>query len=281
MAQHDTATTPSADGTSIAFQRSGRGPALVFVDGAFCTRSMGPGKTLAPALEDRFTTYIYDRRGRGQSGDAEVYQPVREVEDLASVIDAAGGTAYVFGHSSGAVLALEAARAGLPIAGLVLYEPPVVVDGARPPVPADLPQRVARLAKAGKGRAVVRTFMTEAVRAPKPVALAMSLMPGGGKLSASAHTVAYDAAIMNAYQQGTALPAELGSALRLPTLVIAGSKSPRWLRNGCEAVAAAVPGAGLRLLEGQSHTVVAAVTAPVVQAFLAGVIPAEPERARP
>lgn len=75
MAQHDTATTPSADGTSIAFQRSGRGPALVFVDGAFCTRSMGPGKTLAPALEDRFTTYIYDRRGRGQSGDAEVYQP--------------------------------------------------------------------------------------------------------------------------------------------------------------------------------------------------------------
>ena len=118
----------SSDGTQITYDRSGEGPALVFVDGAFCTRAMGPGHTLAPVVSDRSTTFVYDRRGRGDSGDTPNYEPHREIEDLASVIEAAGGSAYVFGHSSGAVLALEAARAGLPIRGLILYEPPVVLD---------------------------------------------------------------------------------------------------------------------------------------------------------
>ena len=102
----------SADGTEIAYRRRGEGPSLIFVDGAFCTMTMGPGKTLVPALADRYTTFVYDRRGRGESGDASTYEVGREVEDLAAIIAAAGGSAYVFGHSSGAVLALEAARAG-------------------------------------------------------------------------------------------------------------------------------------------------------------------------
>ena len=189
MSSHEMHTVCAADGTLIAYQRLGSGPALVFVDGAFCTASMGPGNTLSPPLSELFTTVVYDRRGRGHSGDAPSYAPEREVEDLAAVIDAVGGSAYVFGHSSGAVLALEGAQAGLPIAGMVLYEPPMVLDDSRLPVPTDLPARIAELAEEGRGRAVVRKFMTEAIRVPKPLALAMSVLPGSGRLGAIAHTV--------------------------------------------------------------------------------------------
>jgi pimeloyl-ACP methyl ester carboxylesterase len=259
----------SADGTEIAYQRDGQGPALVFVDGAFCTRTMGPGNTLAPVLRTQFTTFTYDRRGRGESGDSSPYEPRREIEDLAAVLDAAGGSAFVFGHSSGAILALEAARAGLPIKGLVVYEPPVVVDDSRPPVARDFPQRIARLASSGHSRAIVRTFMTEAIRVPKPVALLMSAMPGGGRMRTIAHTVAYDATIMNPYQQGTTSPKELCSAVRVSTLVIVGGKSPGWIQDGCELVAASIPTARLERLDGQRHMVTAKVTAPVVSGFLA------------
>lgn len=133
----------SADGTEIAYRRDGQGPALVFVDGAFCTRTMGPGNTLAPVLHTLFTTFTYDRRGRGDTGDSSAYEPRREIEDLAAVIDAAGDSCFIFGHSSGAILALEAARAGLSIAGLVVYE--TAGRGRRqPPASRTRPARAAR-----------------------------------------------------------------------------------------------------------------------------------------
>jgi pimeloyl-ACP methyl ester carboxylesterase len=230
---------------------------------------MGPGHTLAPAVSDGSTTFVYDRRGRGDSGDAPSYEPGREIEDLASVIEAAGGSAYLFGHSSGAVLALEAARAGLPIRGIILYEPPLVVDNTRPPVPADFPQRMATLAAHGKRRAVVRSFMTEAIRAPKPVAVLMSIMPGGGRLAPIAHTVAYDATLMNPYQRGIPLPSDIGEAVRVPALVLAGGKSPQWIQTGAESLAALIPSGDFATLSGQSHMVKAKATAPVVAAFIA------------
>jgi pimeloyl-ACP methyl ester carboxylesterase len=220
-------------------------------------------------LRTEFTTFTYDRRGRGDSADASTYEPKREVEDLSAVINAAGGSAFVFGHSSGAIVALEAARAGLPIKGLVVYEPPVVVDDSRPPVARDLPDRIARLAAAGHGRAVVRTFMTEAIRAPRPVAVLMSVMPGGGRLRRIAHTVAYDTTLMNPYQQGTTSPIDqLCSSLETPTLVVVGGKSPRWLQGGCELVATSIPYARLSRLDGQAHMVKAKATAPVLSDFL-------------
>ncbi len=269
MPSTHTDSVHSSDGTIITYERSGQGPSLVFVDGAFCTRSMGPGHTLAPAVSDGSTTFVYDRRGRGDSGDAPSYEPGREIEDLASVIEAAGGSAYLFGHSSGAVLALEAARAGLPIRGLILYEPPLVVDNTRPPVPADFPQRMATLAAHGKRRAVVRSFMTEAIRAPKPVAVLMSIMPGGGRLAPIAHTVAYDATLMNPYQRGIPLPSDIGEAVRVPTLVLAGGKSPQWIQTGAESLAALIPSGDFATLSGQSHMVKAKATAPVVATFIA------------
>ena len=105
----------SADGTAIVYDRAGQGPAVILVDGALCSRAQGPMPELAKQLASQFTVYNYDRRGRGDSGDAEVYAIEREVEDLAALIDAAGGTAYVYGSSSGAALALRAAASGLPI----------------------------------------------------------------------------------------------------------------------------------------------------------------------
>ena len=129
-----TLTVTSTDGTVITVDRTGQGHPVVCVDGAMSTRSLGPGKMLAPHLADAFTVYTYDRRGRGDSGDAPYYEVQREIEDLAAVIAAAGGAAMVFGHSSGCVLALEAARAGLPITHLALYEPPFVIDHTRPAV---------------------------------------------------------------------------------------------------------------------------------------------------
>ena len=121
----------SADGTRIAFERSGDGDPIVLVDGAFCSRTFGPMATLAPLLAKDFTVFAYDRRGRGESGDTKPYAVDREIEDLQAVIDAAGGSAHVFGMSSGAILALDAAACGLSIRKLALYEPPFVADPSR------------------------------------------------------------------------------------------------------------------------------------------------------
>ena len=124
----------SKDGTRIGYERTGDGPSVLLVDGALCSRKMGPMEALAARLADRFTVFRYDRRGRGESGDTLPYAVEREVEDIAALLDAAGGSAYVYGASSGAALALEAATRGLPIRKLMLYEAPFIVDDTRPPL---------------------------------------------------------------------------------------------------------------------------------------------------
>src|ERR1700704_1856574 len=125
--------TTSKDGTTIAFDKTGRGPALILTGGAFQDRSALAAH--AALLSSRFTIYNYDRRGGGESGDNPSYDVEREIEDIDALIQEAGGSALLFGGSSGAVLALEAAAHGLSIPKLALYEPPFVVDGTRTPVP--------------------------------------------------------------------------------------------------------------------------------------------------
>src|SRR5579859_2396645 len=149
-------TTKSADGTVIAYDRAGDGPPLVVAVGAFCDR-----RTFVPppGLTSRFTVFAYDRRGRGDSGDTQPYAVEREVEDIAALIAAAGGAASVFGHSSGAVLALEAARS-LAITKLVVYEPPFIVDDSRPPVPRDYVAQITARVAAGRRGDAVEYFMT-------------------------------------------------------------------------------------------------------------------------
>ncbi|MGH3414641.1 MAG: alpha/beta fold hydrolase [Marmoricola sp.] len=260
----------SADGTSIAYDTTGSGPALVLVDGALCQRAMGPARPLAEALSDGFSVTAYDRRGRGESGPAEGPPSVRrEVEDLAAVVDAVGGHAHVFGSSSGAALALRAAGQGLAVDRLVAYEAPYVVDGTGTPAPADAIGQIQRMVDNGKRGDAVRFFLTM-VGAPGPMVAIMRLFPVWRKMTAVAHTLPWDLTVMDGRMRGEPLPEGYFAEVTAPTLVIAGGKSPASMRNAQAAVAAQLGKGRLAVLEGQTHMIKPKVTAPAVRAFLAG-----------
>jgi pimeloyl-ACP methyl ester carboxylesterase len=262
-------TIRSLDGTAIAFDRSGTGEPLVLVGGAFSYRRYPGQVKLAGLLAERFTVYSYDRRGRGDSGDTPPYAPGREIEDLAAMISAAGGQAHVWGLSSGAVLALDAAAAGLPIRKLAVQEPPLVVDPADRRPPADMYQRLRVLIDAGKRGEAVRYFMVDGMGAPAFVPGLLRVMPGvWKKLTAVAHTLPYDALLVDGYQAGRPLPPGQWAAAAMPALVMcgAGKESPGFLRHAAAAVAAALPNASLVERNGLGHT--KALNAKVIAATL-------------
>jgi len=261
-------TVTSRDGTRIAYDSRGTGPALILVDGALCYRGMGPMPSLAERLESHFTVIVYDRRGRGESAETEPWSIDREVEDIAALIEAAGGSACLFGASSGAVLSLDAAARGLPVTKLALYEPPLIVDDSRSPVPDDFIPGLHQLLAAGKRDEVVKRFM-HLVGAPGIFILLMRLFPSWRKLAAVAHTVPYDLTITRETQRGKPLPRDRWSGLRVPSLVLDGGKSPVWMRHGCKALADLLPQSSYRTLPGQTHMVKADVVAPVLIEFLA------------
>jgi pimeloyl-ACP methyl ester carboxylesterase len=254
----------SRDGTSIAYNTSGSGPAVIVVDGALCSRAFGPSAKLAPLLATRFTVVTYDRRGRGESTDALPYSPAREVDDIAALIGAVGGSASLLGLSSGAALALEAAASGLPITGVAAYEPPYVDDtGTRGGAgyAARLQEFIGRSDRGG----AVTYFMTDMVQVPAPVVVMMRLMPWvWGKLKAVAHTLPYDAAVMTSFR----IPRERFASIRVPVLVMNGAKTDQRLKEAARAIAQAVPNAQHRELAGQTHNVKPGVLAREVAAFL-------------
>jgi pimeloyl-ACP methyl ester carboxylesterase len=263
-----TGVTTSADGTEIAYESSGSGPPLVLVDGALCQRSMGPARGLAKELAARFTVYAYDRRGRGESGPgASPYDVAREVEDMLAVIEAVGGRAHVFGSSSGGVLALEAARQGAPIMRLAVYEAPFIVDDTHPPNDPRLPERLQASVDEGRRGEAVKTFM-RTVGVPGPGIVMMRLLPVWRKLTGVAHTLPYDLSIVIEHEQGRPLPAGYYAEVAPDTLVLAGGKSPAYMRNAQAAIAEAVPGARLETLAGQTHMIKPKVVAPVLKRFL-------------
>jgi pimeloyl-ACP methyl ester carboxylesterase len=261
-------TVRSHDGTRIAIDRVGAGPAVVLVDGALCHRKMGPMGPLATALAPHFTVYTYDRRGRGESSQTEPYAIEREVEDLHAVITAAGGSALVCGISSGAVLALEAAQRGVPMRRLALYEAPFIVDDTRTPLPADYLARLTDMIARDRRGEAVKYFMA-AVQVPKVFVWLMSVLPSWKGLKATAPTLVHDLTLLDGLQRGRPLPAQRWSAVRVPTLVMDGGKSPAWMRNAQRALAAAVPGAVSRTLPGQTHMVKASVLGPALVEFFA------------
>ena len=263
-----TIRTTSADGTSIAYEVAGEGPALVLVDGALCSRAMGPSRGLASALAQDFRVFAYDRRHRGESGPgASPYDGGREVEDLAAVIDAAGGTAHVFGVSSGGALALEAARAGVPMERLAVYEAPFIVDDTHPANDPQLAAHLETLVSAGRRGEAVKAFL-RVVGAPAPMVAMMRLMPVWKKLTGVAHTLPYDVSLVAEHRQGRPLREGYYDAVAPETLVIAGGKSPEHMRNAQAAIAAAVSKARLAVLPGQTHIVKAKVVGPVLADFL-------------
>ncbi|MBK1785475.1 alpha/beta fold hydrolase [Prauserella cavernicola] len=262
-------TVTSADGTRIAYDRTGEGDPLILVDGAMCYRGQGPMTALAKELTPRFTVYTYDRRGRGESGDTAPYAVERELEDLAALLREAGGSAHLFGASSGAMLALEAANSGLAVRKLALYEPPLVVDDSRPPLPADLAEQYERSLAAGRPGDAVATFMRQ-VEVPGFMIALMRLMPVWKKLKGVAPTLPYDAAFVTRFQQGEPLPRDRWNGVTVPTLVADGGKSPTWMRNGVGALAGLLPNARYRTLPGQTHMIKEKVLAPVLAEFLDG-----------
>ena len=260
-------TVKSRDGTSIAFDQlgGGSGPPIILVDGALCHRKFGPSGPLAEQLKGDFTVFTYDRRGRGDSGDTPPYDVAREIEDLGAVIHAAGGSAHVFGISSGAALALEAANRGLAIDKLVLYEAPFIVDDTRPPIADDFLARLKAHIAAGRRSEAVKMFM-KLVGVPGFFIALMRFMPSWSKLKQVAPTLVYDITIVEGHQKGKPLPRSRWS-VTMPVLVADGGKSPVWMRNAMRSLAEVLPNAEYRTLEGQTHMLSAKAMAPVLVQF--------------
>ncbi len=266
---------PSHDGTSIAFDRVGDGPALITIGGATATRAAA--SAAAAQLAQHFTVFSYDRRGRGDSGDAGSYADGevvdREVEDLAVLIEAAGGSALAFGHSSGAVLALEAARRGLSIPKLAIYEPPFIIDDSRPPLPGDYVAQLRELIANGQREEALEYFMTSAVGIPAEYIDGIKQAPFWADSVAVAHTISYDGEIMGDTMSGDPAALERFASINTPTLVMVGSESPPYQRNAVQALIDLLPDAQLRVMEGQDHGVAPEVLVPaLVDFFLNGQI---------
>jgi pimeloyl-ACP methyl ester carboxylesterase len=259
--------TTSADGTEIAFDRIGDGPALILVGGAFNDRQSPAA--LAELLSQSFSVYTYDRRGRGDSGFTEPYAVEREIEDLQAVIEAAGGNPHLFGHSSGGSLALETTARSVSVAKLAMYEPPYIVDDSRPPLPTDYIEHLEELTAAGKRKEIVGYFMTAAVGMPPEMVELMLESPMTESMERVAHTVSYDGRVMlRGSMYGQPLPAEWTDSVTVPTLVMDGGNSPDWLHNAARALVEVLPDVRYRTLEGQDHAAAPEAIAPTLEDFL-------------
>lgn len=245
--------TLSRDGTPLAYERLGDGPAVVLVGGALCT-----GATPAPlaqALSDRFGAVTYDRRGRGDSGDTAPFAVAREVEDIAALIEASGGGAALYGISSGGAPALQAAASGLPVSKVAVYE-----GGGKER--QEYTERLTELLGQDRRGDAVELFMALAGMPQEMIAGARQspMWPG---MEAIAPTLAYD----NAAMGDGLVPRECLASLPVPVLAVAGGASPEWMREAARAVADTAPEGTYRMLDGQTHMVDPQVLAPVLTRF--------------
>jgi pimeloyl-ACP methyl ester carboxylesterase len=255
-------TVTSQDGTTIAFDRLGGGPAVVLISGGPSDRSSNA--ELAGLLAPVFTVYNYDRRGRGESGDTQPYTIDREYEDLAAVISAAGGSAALIGNSGTGNIALEAAARGLAVTKLALWEPPFIVDGSRPAVPKEWGDRVDELVSAGRPGDALEYWMTTVIGVPAEVVASIRPAPFWAAMEPNAHMLVRDAALLSDFS----LPAERLETVAVPTLVLDGGSMP-WLSHGVRALMDVLPNAQHRTLPGQDHGIPADVLVSAVGDFLA------------
>jgi pimeloyl-ACP methyl ester carboxylesterase len=264
-------TVTSLDGTRIAYDRLGDGPPVVFVDGAFQHRAIDAGTTrLAELLAaSGFTVLHHDRRGRGDSTHTQPYAVEREIDDINALIEAAGGSAAVFGMSSGANLSLEAAQHGSAISKLALYEPPLIVDDTRAPVPTEYLDRLRSAVAAEHLDDAVEIFLTVGVGVSPDTVAGMRSAPVWPGLVSAARTLPYDAEIVDGTLRGEPLPADRWTSVTMPTLVIDGGDSPAWTRNAVVALVEVLPNARRVTLEGQTHQYDPEVLAPALAGFFA------------
>ncbi len=261
-------TVTSKDGTRIAYETKGSGPAVVLVDGAMCYRAFGPMPHLAELLAPQFTAYIYDRRGRGESTNSKPFAVEREVEDIDALIQAAGGSAYVFGTSSGGCLALEAAiRLGAKIKKLAMFEPPYDSDDADRQAWKDYWQQLNQFVAEGRRGDAVALFM-QFVGTPPAQVNEMRQAPVWPMFEAIAPTLVYDASATGGADRS--VPIQRASNLRVPVIIVDGGANLTYLpfmHKTATALAKAIPHAQQRTLEGQTHDVNLEILAPVLVEF--------------
>ena len=268
MTENVNAAAVSADGTVIALTAWGEGEPLIIIDGATAYPAINPtNEEIGRLLSGEFRTYAYDRRGRGESTDTEPYAVEREIEDLAALIEVAGAPATVFGWSSGAVLALDAAAAGLPIRRLAVFEPPFVVDDSRPPLPADYVERLDAAVAGGRPGDAAELFMTAAVGLPVEAVDGIRQSEFWPIMEAVAPTIAYDGRIMGSTMTGAPLPSDRWAAVTVPTLVMHGTGTYPFIIAGAQALTELLPSAALRAVEGEQHSAPASVLAAALRDF--------------
>lgn len=256
-------TTHSKDGTVLAYDVYGSGPALIYITGASCFRSFMPVVQDAKAFAKEFTVYNYDRRGRGDSGNTLPWTVEREVEDIEAMIDAAGGKAYLYGHSSGAVLAFEAAlRSGDKVQKMVMYDASYVHDETEKAQYQLLSRTIHKLLDTGKNAAAMRTFL-QGIGMPRVFVSLLPLFPGWRTMKALAPTLAYDIALTSDLP-----PVERATEVTVPTQIIVGQRSPTGLHAVAYQLRRAIPNAAFAELPGQDHMVGAKALLPRLVGFL-------------
>lgn len=255
-------TTQSKDGTTLAYDVYGSGPALIYITGASCFRSFMPVLQDVKVFANEFTVYNYDRRGRGNSGNTLPYTIEREIEDIEAMIDAAGGTAFLYGHSSGAVLALEAAlRLAGKVQKVILHDASYVHDEKERAEYKQLSQTIHQLLDNGKHAKAMRTFL-KGIGMPKAFVALLPLFPGWRTMKALAPTLAYDIALTRDLP-----PVERVARITIPTQIIVGEKNPVSIHEVGRQLSKAIPGAKCVQLAGEDHMANAKKVLPLLSGF--------------
>ena len=261
-------TVTSLDGTTIAFDKAGHGPALVLIDGALTTRTSGSKADLVVRLAERFTVVSYDRRGRGESTDTLPYAVPREIDDIKAIVADVGAPVFLYGHSSGGCLALEAAATLTDeVDGLALYEAPYKVDPADQQAWGDYLDLLTKALRAGEDGEAVAHFLRY-VGTPDEKVASMQHAPFWPSMAAVGPTLAYD----HIYLLGPdgSIPVDRARQIHVPTLVMHGGASFAFMADTARTLSETIPGATLRTLHGQSHELDPAVVAPVLIDFFLG-----------
>lgn len=243
----------SADGSTITYRVTGDGPALILIGGAFNDRSTTIA--LGDALAGQVTAISYDRRGRGDSTDdntSDGDRVRREVEDIAALVERFGGSASLFGHSSGGDLAIEATLRGVAVDKLAVFETPYVVEGTRPLPLADYAERLAALLAEDRRDDAVTLFMTANAGVPEDQVAEMRTSDTWGWLTSLASSLRYDAAL---FAPGNAVPTDRLATITTPTLALDGGNGWPWIRTATAAVAKAIPNATYRTIPNQDHAI--------------------------
>lgn len=263
-------TVTSADGTRIAYDRHGEGPALILVTGAMGYRRFKKFEQIATALSEHCTVINYDRRGRGDSGEAGPVSVRHEVDDIAALIDAVGGRASLWGWSSGGAVALRAAAADIGVEKLAVYETPFKTDPNAKYPAEDYGARLEQIVAEGDPMRAARHFMRNGIGMPAPLVSVMTLMPMFKKFAANGLTLTFDLAALGEHNMhGRPLQAQEWATVTCPTLVVYGAKTYPVLKHASKALAEVLPNATLRELPGQNHNVSAGAIVPLLAGFVA------------